>query len=84
MNAEEIRKFQRHEPFQPFEIVLVDGRRFVVPHPEFILVPPGRGTWIYVADESGGTEHINTMIISSVRHRNGDTEAGPTTNGAPS
>jgi hypothetical protein len=68
VTLDEIRQFRDHTPFEPFEIVLVDGRVFKVPHREFILVPPGRGTWVYVADaKTGEVEHINTVVISSVR-----------------
>jgi len=69
MNAEEVRKWQQRKPFQSFEILLVDGRRFTVPHPEFVWIPPGRGTWVYVADpKSGSADHVNTAVISSIRN----------------
>jgi hypothetical protein len=71
MTNQELRRFQTHEPFEPFEIILVDGRTFVVKHPEFILVPP-KNTWVYVTDDDGNTEHINTAVISSVRHVKGN------------
>jgi hypothetical protein len=72
MNITEIRKWQKQQPFEPFEILLVDGRLFHVPHPDFIFVPPGHGTWVYVADEEGSADHINTAVISSIRKaRNG-------------
>jgi hypothetical protein len=67
MTLDAIRRSRDTRPFEPFEIVLVDGRSFTVDHPEFILVPPGRGTWVYVAEPSGKVEHINTVIISSIR-----------------
>ena len=74
MNAEELRKWQQERPFTPFEILMVDGRRFTVPHPEFIWVPPGRGTWVYVADPNaaGSADHINTAVISSIRKASGN------------
>jgi hypothetical protein len=68
MTLGELRKWQKQEPFEPFEIVMVDGRVFGVPHPEFIWIPPGNGTWVYVADPvSGSADHVNTVVISSVR-----------------
>jgi hypothetical protein len=68
MTLDELRKWQHQRPFDPFEIVLVDGRTFRVPHPEFIWIPPGRGTWVYVADpKTGSADHVNTVIISSIR-----------------
>ena len=70
MTVDEVRKWWKQQPFEPFEIVLVDGRVFRVPHPDFIYVPPGqRGTWVYVAEteESTSAEHVNTAVISSIR-----------------
>lgn len=68
MNLDELRNFRDANPFQPFEIILVDGRTFKVPHRDFILIPPGRQTWVYVAHpKSGVVDHINTLIISSIR-----------------
>ena len=68
MNTDELREFWRRRPFEPFEIVLIDGRTFPVRHPEMILVPQGRVSWIYVDDGHGRVEHINTLVISSVRN----------------
>jgi len=69
MTIQEIREWWKSEPFQPFEIVLVDGRVFRVPHPDFIFVPPGRGTWVYVVPSPGAesAEHVNTAVIGSIR-----------------
>lgn len=76
MTLDEICQSRDHAPFDPFEIVLVDGRVFQVPHRDCIFVPPGRGTWAYVADpRSSRVEHINTFVISSVR-RSGENGAG--------
>lgn len=70
MTSDELRKWQQQQPFVPFEIVMVDGRVFEVPHPAFIWIPPGRGNWVYVADDTGSADHINTAVISSVRKSN--------------
>ncbi len=65
---DELRKFREATPFQPFEIVLVDGRSFVVPHWDFIWIPPGKGAWAYVSDpKTGSADHVNVLIISSIR-----------------
>lgn len=66
MTPEGIKDFRDRKPFEAFEIVLVDGRTFHVPHPEFIWLPP-KGTWVYVAQDNGRVEHVNTLIISSIR-----------------
>jgi hypothetical protein len=64
---EEVRRFQKAVPFKPFEILMVDGRRFAVPHPDFIFIPP-KGLWVYVTNEDAITEHINILVIGSIRH----------------
>lgn len=72
MNTEELRSSQKRQPIEPFEIVLVDDRVFSVPHPDFIFVPPGRtNSWVYVTDAEGHVEHINTLVISTVRKSKG-------------
>lgn len=38
MSPNQLRDAIRHQPFRPFEIVLEDGRRLCVDHPEFIAV----------------------------------------------
>ncbi len=38
MSPNQLREAIRHQPFRPFEIVLEDGRRLCVDHPEFIAV----------------------------------------------
>lgn len=69
MTLDEIRTFAKATPFKPFEVVLVDGRTFEVRHPDFIFIPPGRGTWVYIVPPKGSAaEHINTVVISSIRH----------------
>ena len=41
------------EPFRPFRLMLADGRTLHIPHPEWILHPPGARTAIVMnADES--------------------------------
>jgi len=67
MSTDEIRKLWKQQPFNPFEIVMVDGRVFRVRHPDFLLVPPPRGQYVVVVDEEGLPEYVNTLVISSVR-----------------
>ena len=38
MSPNQLREAIRRQPFRPFEIVLEDGRRLCVDHPEFIAV----------------------------------------------
>ena len=53
MTKDDIKRFQFRQPFEPFDLVLSDGRSFRVSHPEFLLHSP-RSQSITVADERDG------------------------------
>jgi len=55
----------RHQPFQPFNLVLVDGRIFTVDHPEFVAIDRrGREVTFYAGDN---TQHfIDAGLIAEV------------------
>lgn len=38
MRAEELIKYVRQQPFQPFRVFLTNGKRFDIRHPELIVV----------------------------------------------
>jgi len=38
--AERIREAMHAQPFQPFDIKLVDGNTYTIKHPDYISVPP--------------------------------------------
>ena len=53
MRAENLRELIRATPFRPFHLVLANGSRVLVPHPEWIFHPPGARTCIVMGpDES--------------------------------
>lgn len=65
---DQFRDLVRAQPFQPFEIVLVNGRRLEVRHPEAILVPEEpRFTLVAVLNARGAIELVNTLIVESIR-----------------
>jgi len=55
----------RRQPFQPFNLVLVDGRTFTVDHPEFVAIDRrGREVTFYAGDN---TQHfIDAGLIAEV------------------
>jgi len=53
MTIEQLRNVHRAQPFQPFTIHLADGRKFLVPHPDFLShSPTGRTIIVYQTNES--------------------------------
>jgi hypothetical protein len=53
MTIEQLRNTYRAELFRPFAIHMADGRRFVVPHRDFIAhSPPGRTVIVFGEGEA--------------------------------
>ena len=62
MSVEEIRR-RLTKGFQPFSIFLSDGRKYDVPHPEFILVTRRS---VAVADADGFIDTLDPLHIVSL------------------
>ena len=65
MNIRELKDAYKAAPFQPFDIVLTNGRTVRVAHPEFMAFSP-RGRTVVVYDEEG-LERINIPLIISLK-----------------
>jgi hypothetical protein len=67
-----IKELYSAAPFQPFELVLTNGERVYVGHPEFMMFSADYRT-VYAADErDGSTKRIDIkMIIALHEARNG-------------
>ena len=73
MVIESIREFNRAVPFMPYEIHTAIGKRYEVPHPDFIVVSP-KGSFVIVFDPKDPKEtphHINGLLIERASLRNG-------------
>ncbi|HEY3854702.1 MAG TPA: hypothetical protein VGO67_09945 [Verrucomicrobiae bacterium] len=64
MNIRELKKRVSGGGFSPFEICTTDGRKFNIPHPEFILI--GK-YYIAVVDKEGFINEIDPLHIVSAR-----------------
>ena len=62
MVIESIREFNRAVPFKPYEIRMVSGERYVVPHPDFVSVAP-RGTFVIVYGRNDHPYHLSALLI---------------------
>jgi hypothetical protein len=40
-SVDQIREAIHRQPFRPFRLDLVDGKQYVIKHPDFIAIPPG-------------------------------------------
>jgi hypothetical protein len=60
---EELRKWVRSVPFQPFAIELSSGRQLPVPHPDHILV--GRGM-VAIEDDQGLIDVVSALHITGI------------------
>ena len=62
MNAKELRELYAAAPFQPFEIVLTNGPRVQVNHPEFMSFSQDYRT-VHVHERDGTTRHLDIKLI---------------------
>jgi len=66
-----IREFNRAVPFTPYEIQTVRGKRYTVPHPDFISISP-QGSFVIVIDAKERPHHLSSLLIerASLLHQN--------------
>ena len=62
MNVKEIRELYSTAPFEPFELVLTNGARLLVDHPEFVSFSRDYGT-VHVHARNGSTKRIDVKMI---------------------
>ena len=66
MTAEELLRFKNAAPFQPFEMMLADGRALPVPHPDFIgVLEADELVQLYGLKEE--LETIDLLLVVSLR-----------------
>jgi hypothetical protein len=62
----QVRDAMHRQPFRPFTLYLVDGRSYLVPHPDFVAIPMsprGRDLTVYDAD---GSHMIDMSLIGDL------------------
>ena len=65
MTIEQLRATHRASPFQPFTIRMADGRRFPIPHPDFLSFSPvGRTAVIYHTD--GSASIVDLLLMTEL------------------
>jgi hypothetical protein len=63
MTINAIRELHEASPFRPFDIVVADGTRIHVPHPEF-LAHPGKGRMVVAFNEAGDFKVVDLLLVT--------------------
>jgi hypothetical protein len=62
VNVNEIRELYSAVPFEPFELVLTNGARLLVDHPEFMSFSRHYRT-VHVHELNGSTKRVDVKMI---------------------
>lgn len=73
MAPDTLRNALRASPFRPFTIEMSNGRRYRVPHPEFVALSQVVPLQVYVAHENGDA-FLDVMQINNLEFENADSE----------
>jgi hypothetical protein len=65
MVIQSIREFNRAVPFKPYEIRMVSGETYSVPHSEFLSVSP-KGSFVIVYGPDETPHHLSALLIERV------------------
>lgn len=63
MDVKGVREILHHQPFEPFQIRLTDGRSLPVQHPDFVALSPRR---VIVTAEDDSWSVIDPYLIVSL------------------
>jgi hypothetical protein len=79
---EQVREAMHRAPFLGFDIRLVDGRSYHVPHPDFLAVPQSpRGRDLLLHDATGRTHRIDLLLVVEIDEQPGPEQPGSSPNG---
>jgi len=63
---ETLRKARDAEPFVPFSVSLADGRRFLVPEPGYLFVPPVAARIFLVYEAPNEYSSVDLLLVTSL------------------
>jgi hypothetical protein len=75
MTIETLERAHKAHPFRPFKFRLADGRELPVRHPEFVAYNPAGGRTAIVMDEAEGADHVDLLLVVSLRFEGEPAEA---------
>jgi hypothetical protein len=76
MQINDIREALRRHPFQPFTVALADGRKFHIPHRDFIAFPGGRAV-ILANPHDVSFSVVEPLLIVSLDDAEPDSKVAP-------
>ncbi len=68
MSIKEFKAWSQAQPFVPFTIHLADGREILVPHPDYVFVPP-IGHDVIVVHPEGGMNFIDVSLVTDLERK---------------
>lgn len=78
MNVSTLRAAKNEQPFMPFVVTFVDGRRFEIPHGDYLSINPnGRSAIVYRKD--GSYAVIDPLLVLSIDYPAPAASNGPGT-----
>jgi hypothetical protein len=70
MVIQSIREFNRAVPFKPYQIRMVSGETYDVPHPDFLSISP-KGSFVIVFGHDESPHHLSAVLIERASPLNG-------------
>ena len=71
MVIEQLRKAAKAEPFRPFTIVMANGDRYRIPHPELIWITPKAERTFVISDDEVNYTILYLFLVSSLEFGTG-------------
>ena len=79
MTIQEIRRIHSAQPFEPFKVLVADGRTYMVRHPEF-MAQSQNGRMIYITTANESLVALDLLLVTDVetgiKERNGHAKRG--------
>jgi len=70
MVIQSIREFNRAVPFKPYQVRMVSGETYEVPHPDFLSISP-KGTFVILFGPDETPHHLSAFLIERASPING-------------
>ncbi|MGO9600879.1 MAG: hypothetical protein ACLP7Q_23100 [Isosphaeraceae bacterium] len=67
MRAESLHEVIHAAPFRPFDLMLADGTRVHVPHPEYIAYPSGSRTAVVMGQDES-VRILDVALVLGIEH----------------